>query len=118
MEMCQQFSLILGQDICLFAEKEDVVVTTVENPSNTFLAAGNKREWTSHACTTIVDNRRLIEMTEKELNFSHFSGKSFPFDSSINQFKNREIRSREEGITRETVEDGSRMFEAGWCSLF
>lgn len=86
--------------------------------SNTFLAAGNKREWTSHACTTIVDNRRLIEMTEKELNFSHFSGKSFPFDSSINQFKNREIRSREEGITRETVEDGSRMFEAGWCSLF
>lgn len=104
--MCQQFSLVLGQDVCLFAEKEDVVVTTVENPSNTFLAAGNKREWTSHACTTIVDNRRsrrVIEMTEKELNFLRFSGKSFPFDSSINQFKNREIRSREEGITRETV---------------
>lgn len=82
-------------------------------------AARNKREWTSRTCTRIVDYH-VVEMDSHELKWSRknwiscVSGKSFRFDSWISQFKNREIRSREEGITCETVdEDGrSRMFEA------
>lgn len=121
MEMCQQFSWSSAKMFVFSRRRKTSWWQPWKIHQRPFLenAARNKREWT---LSYLYKNRGQwrVEMIEKELNFLRFKWKSFRFDPWISQFKNREIRSsREEGITRETVdEDGSRMFEAVGTSLF